>query len=71
MASVRLSTDMDNRLKRLCATTKRTKSFYIKEAISRYLEDVVDDYIAADRIARPKRKLLSTKEVLQRIDARK
>jgi predicted DNA-binding protein len=62
---------MQKQLDRLCARTRRTKSFYIREALTRYLEDVVDDYIAADRIARPKRKLLTTQEVLQRIDARK
>ncbi len=65
MTSVRLSEEMEASLCRLSALTHRPKSFYIKEALSRYLEDMEDTYIALERISAPKRKVLSTKEVLK------
>ena len=71
MTSVRLPENIDVQLVKLCGLTKRTKSFYIKEALTRYLEDVGDYYIAMERIARPKRKLLSTQEIISKIEAQK
>ena len=64
MTSVRLPEAIDLRLSELCKTTKRSKSFYIKEAISQYLEDIADSYIALDRVSRPNRKILSTDELI-------
>lgn len=71
MTSVRLPENIDMQLEQLCELTKRSKSFYIKEALTSYLEDIADQYIAIDRISRPKRKLLSTKEVLKELEKRK
>ncbi len=71
MTSVRLPENIDIQLEQLCAITKRSKSFYIKEALSNYLADIADQYIAVDRISRPKRKLLSTKEVIKELEKRK
>ncbi|MFO0389193.1 MAG: ribbon-helix-helix protein, CopG family [Alphaproteobacteria bacterium] len=71
MTSVRLPENIDTRLDQLCALTKRSKSFYIKEALTHYLEDIADGYIALDRISRPNRKLLTTKELLKELDKRK
>lgn len=67
MASIRLPENIETKLEHLCEITQRSKSFYIKEALERYLEDVGDQYIAIDRISRPKRKTLSTKEVLAQL----
>jgi|CXWL01.1.fsa_nt_gi RHH-type rel operon transcriptional repressor/antitoxin RelB len=67
MTSVRLPENIDMQLEQLCAMTKRSKSFYIKEALTTYLEDIADQYIALDRIARPGR-LLTTKELLKELD---
>ena len=39
MLSVRLSKDLENRLDALSARTNRAKSFYIKKAIAKFLED--------------------------------
>lgn len=39
MLSVRLSKDVETRLDALAARTNRAKSFYIKKAISKFLED--------------------------------
>lgn len=68
MTSVRLPENIDIQLEQLCELTKRSKSFYIKEALTRYLEDIADQYIALDRIASPSR-LLTTKELLKELDA--
>ena len=68
MASVRLPDVIDMQLGQLCKLTRRSKSFYIKEALARYLEDISDDYIALERTIQPGRTLLSTAEVLQALD---
>ena len=64
MTSVRLPENINMQLEQLCERTNRTKSFHIKAAIARYLEDIGDHYIAMDRIYRPKRKLPSTAEII-------
>lgn len=71
MMSVRLPENIDTQLEHLCSLTKRSKSFYVKEALTRYLEDVSDYYIAMDRLSRPNRKLLSTEELLKELKKRK
>lgn len=71
MTSVRLPKNIDTQLEQLCELTKRSKSFYIKEALTRYLEDIADHYIAIDRISSPKRKLRSTREVIKELESRK
>lgn len=68
MASIRLPEEIESRLNNLCQLTHRSKSFYVKEALSRYLEDMEDAYIALDRIARPNRKLLTTEEILNKLE---
>ncbi|MFN9108597.1 MAG: ribbon-helix-helix protein, CopG family [Bacteroidota bacterium] len=70
MTSVRLPENIDAQLASLCALTKRSKSFYIKEALTRYLEDISDYYVAMDRMSRPNRKFLTTKELLKELDKR-
>ena len=71
MTSIRLPANIDLQLTQLCGMTKRSKSFYIKEALTRYLEDIADYYIAMDRLSRPKRKTYTTKELLEELDKRK
>jgi len=71
MTSVRLPENIDTQLEHLCAITKRSKSFYIKEALTRYMEDMSDYFVALDRISRPNRKFLTTKELLKELDKRK
>lgn len=68
MTSVRLPEHLEKRLRVLSLNTKRTKSYFITEALERYLEDIEDYTMAVDRITRPKRKLLTTTEVLKRLD---
>lgn len=70
MTSVRLPENIEIRLEHLCDITKRSKSFYIKEALERYLEDIADYHIAVDRITKPNRKFITTKELLKELDKR-
>lgn len=53
MLSLRLSNDIENRLAQLAESTGRTKSFYAKEAIVKYLDEMEDTYIAISRVEKP------------------
>ena len=46
MLSVRLHENIEKRLAHLSKVTKRPKSFYVREAIERSLEDLEDVYLA-------------------------
>ncbi len=64
MLAVRLPPDIEKRLERLARQTGRTKTFYAREAILRYLEELEDAYIALDRLENPARR--GTLEELER-----
>ena len=51
LLSVRLEDDLGMRLAGLAKKTHRTKSFYIKEALMNYIEDLEDIYIAEKRLS--------------------
>ena len=53
MLSVRLPAEIEQRLTKLAADTGRTKTFYIKEAILQYIEEMEERYIAIDRLEKP------------------
>lgn len=53
MLSLRLPETLESRLTQLAEKTGRTKSFYAKEAIARYLDEMEDAYIALDRLKQP------------------
>lgn len=57
MLSLRLSNDIENRLGELAKTTGRTKSFYAKEAIVKYLDEMEDTYIAINRLEKPAKRV--------------
>jgi RHH-type rel operon transcriptional repressor/antitoxin RelB len=46
MLALRLPKELEDRLEKLAAATHRTKSFYARQAIERYLEDIEDLYLA-------------------------
>lgn len=50
MIAVRLPKELDERLEKFAAVTHRTKSFYIREALKRYLEDREDYLMAVARL---------------------
>lgn len=56
MLAVRLPADIEERLDLLAEKTGRTKTYYAREAILRYLEDLEDTYLALERLEHPGRR---------------
>jgi RHH-type rel operon transcriptional repressor/antitoxin RelB len=46
MLTVRLPENLEKRLNELASATKRPKSYYVREALERVLEDLEDAYLA-------------------------
>ncbi len=63
MISVRLPEEMEARIDRLAKVTKRPKSFFIREALANYLEDMEDYYEALKRQKDNERNLISIEEL--------
>jgi RHH-type transcriptional regulator, rel operon repressor / antitoxin RelB len=49
MLALRLPEDLEARLDKLAKATGRTKSFYAREAISEYIADLEDRFLAEKR----------------------
>lgn len=52
MLTIRLPAEMTSRLNFLADATKRPKSFYVREALERSLEDIEDVYLAEAALER-------------------
>ena len=50
MLAIRLPAEVENRLDALARATGRTKTFYAREAILEYLDDLEDLYLAEQRL---------------------
>lgn len=50
MLAIRLPSEIEERLTALAETTGRTKTFYAREAITKYLDDLEDVYLAEQRL---------------------
>lgn len=50
MPAILLPEDIEQRLERLAESTGRTKTWYAREAIVSYLEDLDDIYLALERL---------------------
>ncbi len=69
MLTVRLPDDIEDRLNALAKTTNRPKSFYVREALERSLEDIEAIYLAEKRledIRAGKSKAVPLEEILTR-----
>jgi RHH-type rel operon transcriptional repressor/antitoxin RelB len=53
LVAVRLEQDLNTRLDSLAKKTGRSKSFYIQQAIARFMEDMEDTFIAIERLENP------------------
>ena len=63
MIAVRLPEDIERRLAELAARTGRTKTFYVREAVVEYLDEMEERYISIERLERPaKRRTLDEME---------
>lgn len=56
MLALRLPPEIEKRLEKLAAKTGRTKSYYAREAILSYIEDLEDMYLARARLEHPERR---------------
>ena len=63
MLSVRLEESMERKLENLAKATQRPKSFFVKEALKNYLDDMVDFYDAQKRSKSEDRNLISLEEL--------
>jgi len=68
MLALRLPPDIEERLSVLAKKTGRTKSFYAREAIMEYLEDMEDYYLAKHRIDNPPDRYWTLEELEQEVD---
>ena len=50
MLAIRLPAEIEQRLEALAQATGRTKTFYAREAILEYLDDLEDIYLAEKRL---------------------
>lgn len=50
MLAIRLPDEIEKRLDKLSEKTGRTKSYYVRQAILEYLEDLEDYYLAEERL---------------------
>ncbi|CAG0982576.1 hypothetical protein MTYP_01843 [Methylophilaceae bacterium] len=50
MLAIRLPEEIEKRLAALAASTGRSKTFYAREAILEYLDDLEDIYLAESRL---------------------
>lgn len=53
MLAIRISHDIESRLQYLAQKTGRTKTYYAREALLRFLEDMEDEYLALSRLETP------------------
>lgn len=66
--NIRLSEDISTRLDTLAAKTRRPKSFYVKEILSRYLGEYEDAYLALERLNDKNARYYTTEEVEKALD---
>jgi RHH-type rel operon transcriptional repressor/antitoxin RelB len=65
--TLKLPTDLEDRLNQLAQKTKRPKSFYVREALAEYLEEYEDAFLALDRLSKKNARYLSAKELEKRL----
>ena len=60
--NVRVSENVAKKLESLALKTKRPKSFYIKEILEMYLDELEDAYLALERLNEKNAKYYTTEE---------
>lgn len=51
--AIRLAPELEKRLENLAKKTHRSKSFYVREAIERHIEELEDYYLAMSILENP------------------
>lgn len=71
MINSRAGDEMNSRLERMAKLTERTKTFYVREAVGEYLDDLEDIYLAdrvMDRIESGDEKLHPLEDLERELD---
>ena len=68
MLSVRLNADLEEKLDKLSESTSRSKSFYVKQALERYLKDVDDYFDVKSRDNNAGNKLITIEDIEKSVD---
>ncbi len=71
MLAIRLPKEIEERLEALARATGRTKTFYARQAILEYLDDLEDWYLAEQRltdIRRGKTQTVALEDIMKRYD---
>lgn len=69
MIAVRLSKDLEARLDRLARETGRTKTYYVREAITEHIEEMEEVYLAQqvlERIRAGKEDTIALEDLIDR-----
>ena len=66
MLAVRLPENLENRLSRLAHKTGRTKTYYTKKAIEKFLEDK-EDYLLAVSVLEQKNPSIPLEKVIEEL----
>jgi RHH-type rel operon transcriptional repressor/antitoxin RelB len=61
--NVRIPDDIAVRLVYLAEKTNRSKSFYLKDMLEKYIDEYEDAYLALDRLNNKNARYLTTEEV--------
>ncbi len=67
MLGVRLDAKLDKKLTQIAKENKRSKSFYARQALEMYLDDIADFEEALKRHNDPSDKYISMKEMKKRL----
>jgi predicted DNA-binding protein len=67
--SLRLPEDINDQLEEIAVNTDRSKSYLIRKAIERYLDEYADYRIALDRLDDKDDEIISAKELRKRLAA--
>jgi len=68
MLSVRLNSDLEEKLEQLSIKTNRSKSFYVKQALENYLNDMDDYFEVKSRDSNSENYMLNITDLEDRLD---
>ena len=68
MLSVRLNSDLEEKLEQLSIKTNRSKSFYVKQALENYLNNMDDYFEAKSRDSNSEKNMLNITDLEEHLD---
>ena len=68
MLSVRLNSDLEEKLEQLSIKTNRSKSYYVKQALENYLNDMDDYFEAKSRDSNSEKNMLNITDLEEHLN---